>query len=163
MVELKKITEENFEECIGLRILDSQSDYIASNSYSLSEAYALTNHPLYIPMPYAIYNRDIMVGFTLVVYQPIDVNDPDDDEDIYYLSRIMIDQKYQGLGYGKQALKEIVALVKSLPHGRASALILSCSSVNQPAYSMYLSAELHETGLKDSDGDNLLKLKLRDN
>ena len=29
----------------------------------------LTNHGLYVPMPYAIYHNDALIGFTLVVYQ----------------------------------------------------------------------------------------------
>ncbi|NLA71131.1 MAG: hypothetical protein GX850_01665 [Clostridiaceae bacterium] len=34
-------------------------------------------------------------------YQPADPDDPE-DEDIYYLSRMMIEKKYQNQGYGKQ-------------------------------------------------------------
>lgn len=79
MIKLEIITEDNFEECVGLKVLDSQSGYLASNAYSLSEAYALTNHSLNIPMPFAIYNKETMVGFALVVYQPRDINDPDND------------------------------------------------------------------------------------
>ncbi|MEC6748592.1 GNAT family N-acetyltransferase [Marinilactibacillus sp. XAAS-LB27] len=161
MIELEIITEDNFEECIGLKVLDSQIGYLASNAYSLSETYALTNHPLNIPMPFAIYNKETMVGFALVVYQPRDINDPDDDEDIYYLSRIMIDNKYQGFGYGKQALYQIIELVNSRPHGPATTLILSSSPENNPAYSLYLSAGFRKMGIKDVDEDEIIKLKLR--
>lgn len=66
-------------------------------------------------MPFAIYNKETMVGFTLIVYQPIDVNDSDNDEDIYFLARLMIDQKHQGLGYGKQTLLQIIELVNLTP------------------------------------------------
>ncbi|WP_208559270.1 GNAT family N-acetyltransferase [Marinilactibacillus kalidii] len=160
MIQLNEITEDNFEECIGLKVLESQDDYIASNAYSLSEAYALTKHPLYTPMPYAVYHENTMVGFSLIVHQPIDINDPDDDEDIYYMSRLMIDRKYQGLSYGKQALKKLIELVKNRPHGPTTALILSSTPENQVAYRLYLSAGFQEMGIRDVDGDELLKVRL---
>lgn len=40
MIKLESITVDNFEECLRLRVNDSQSKYIASNAYSLAEAYA---------------------------------------------------------------------------------------------------------------------------
>lgn len=160
MITLEKITEDNFEECISLTLFEQQRTFIASNAYSLCEAYALTNHELYIPMPYAIYYEDIMVGFIMVVYQPIDLNDPDDDENVYYLSRIMIDKKYQGLGYGKVALKKVIEIIKTFPHGSATAIVLSSDPNNQLAYSLFQSFGFREMGITDSDGDNYLRLDL---
>jgi diamine N-acetyltransferase len=55
MVELKTINENNFDACIDLRLTDEQSDYIASNLFSLAEAFAVTNSGISVPMPYAIY------------------------------------------------------------------------------------------------------------
>ncbi|WP_407144408.1 hypothetical protein [Marinilactibacillus psychrotolerans] len=91
-----------------------------------------------------------MVGFGLVVYRPIDVNDPDDDMDIYYLFRILTNLKYQGPSYGKQGLNQIIDLIKSLPHSPASTVILKLS-----LKSTYLSA-----GFKTSNEDKFLKLYL---
>jgi diamine N-acetyltransferase len=106
MVSLEPITVDNVEECLRLTLMEPQREFIASNAYSLCEAYALTNHELYTPMPFAIYHEDRMVGFVMAIYQPQDANDPEDDEDVYYLARIMIDQAYQGRGYGKAALQQ---------------------------------------------------------
>lgn len=160
MIKLESITVDNFEECLRLRVNDSQSKYIASNAYSLAEAYALTNHKLYKSITYAIYNDNVMIGFIFVIYQPIDKDDLSDDEDVYYLARIMIDYKYQGKGYGKKALDELIKLLKTKLYGDAKTIVLSSNPNNQPAYSLFLSLGFKEMGINDDDGDNLLRLEL---
>jgi len=160
MVTLERITADNFEECISLTLTERQRDFIASNAYSLCEAYALTNHELYTPMPYVIYHGDRMVGFTMAIYQPKDYNDPEDDEDVYYLARIMIDQQYQGRGYGKAALQKMIDLIKTFPHGPATCVVLSSNPENEPAYSLFKSFGFREMGMMDAGGDNYLRLDL---
>lgn len=160
MITLEKITEDNFEECLSLSVTEKQKEFIASNAYSLCEAYALTNHKFYIPLPLAIYDNHKMVGFTFIVYQPIDKDNPLDDEDVYYLARIMIDKKYQGNGYGKLALKKIIEYIKTFPCGKAKAIILSSNPNNERAYSLFKSIGFKEMGMTDDDGDNLLRLDL---
>jgi diamine N-acetyltransferase len=160
VLTLRKIAPDNFEECISLTVSEQQKAYIASNAYSLSEAYALTEHPLYVPMPYAIYHEETMIGFAFLIYQPIDENDPDDDESVYYLARMMIDKRYQGRGYGKAALAKIIEAVKRFPHGEANAIVLSCNPKNEPAYSLYKSFGFVEMGIEDEDGDSLLRLEI---
>ena len=52
MVELRPITEENFEDCINLDVREEQQDFIAENMCSLAEAYvAMTSGPV-VPMPW---------------------------------------------------------------------------------------------------------------
>mgnify|MGYP000471455850 FL=1 len=160
MISLRKITEDNFEECISLAVTEQQREFIASNAYSLCEAYALTNHELYVPMPYAIYNDDTMVGFAMAVYQPMDPDDPDDDENVYYLSRIMIDKKYQGLEYGKAALREVVEMIKAFPCGEATAIVLASNPANLPAYQMFRAFGFREMGITNSEGDNYLRMDI---
>ncbi|MDI9459468.1 MAG: GNAT family N-acetyltransferase [Bacillota bacterium] len=160
MVRLEPITADNFEECISLTLTERQREFIASNAYSLCEAYALTNHQLYTPMPYAIYHEDKMVGFAMAVYQPKDDDDREDDEDVYYLARIMVDKAYQGRGLGKAALQKMIDLIKTFPHGPATCIVLSSNPQNQPAYSLFKSLGFSEMGIVDSGGDNYLRLDL---
>lgn len=160
MITFKNITVDNFEECIQLQPSTNQKRFLASNAYSLCEAYALTNHSINKPIAYAIYANESMIGFVFAIYQPIDPNDPDDLEDVYYLARIMIDEKYQGRGYGKEALKKFIELLKTYPYGPAKAVVLSCNPENKQAYSLFLSSGFKEMGIIDEDGDNLLRLEL---
>jgi len=111
MIELRKITDDNFDECIKLEPKEEQKSYIASNISSLAEAYvALTNNEF--TMPSAVYDNDIMVGFIMLSY---DVND---DENTYWVCRLMIDKQYQGKGYGKETMKKALELIKTFHTGR---------------------------------------------
>jgi len=58
MVELRKIDKENYSECINLKVSDGQKNFVASNVYSLAQAWVFyeTAYPL------AIYSNNIMVG-----------------------------------------------------------------------------------------------------
>ena len=40
----------------------------------------LKNSGMNTPITYGVYNDNIMVGFIMAVYQPIDKNDPEDFE-----------------------------------------------------------------------------------
>ncbi|WP_027631882.1 GNAT family N-acetyltransferase [Clostridium hydrogeniformans] len=143
MVELRKITYDNFNECIKLEPNEEQKNYVASNIYSIAEAYvALTNNEC-IPMPYALYNDDIMVGFIMLSYGEDDKNK---DENVYGIWRFMIDKKYQGKGYGKEAMEKALGLIKTFPHGKASTVYLSYEPENIVAKSLYASFGFEETG-----------------
>ena len=160
MIELKKITEDNFKECISLDLTVEQGEYIATNAYSLSEAYAINNDGINTAMPYAIYSDNEMVGFVMAEYQPIDENDPDDNENIYYLSRLMIDKRFQGKGYGKKGMIKMIEIMKTFPYGSAEAIILSCNRQNKVAYELYKSLGFVDTDEFDETGDSYCRLAL---
>ena len=96
-----------------------------------------------IPMPYAIYADDNMVGFILISY-----NEPDEhyDTPVYWICRLMIDQHYQGMGYGREAMKKSLELIRTFPKGKASFISLSYEPDNKAAKSLYASLGFVETG-----------------
>lgn len=94
-ITLKKITQENYEQCIELSVNENQSKFVASNIYSLVQtAYEPDLYPL------AVYQGSTMVGFILY--------DFDQELDAWSMSRFMIDKKYQGQGIGKLALEKFI-------------------------------------------------------
>lgn len=143
MVELRKITYDNFNECIKLEPNEEQKNYVASNIYSIAEAYVVLTNNECIPMPYALYNDDIMVGFIMLSYGEDDKNK---DENVYGIWRFMIDKKYQGKGYGKEAMEKALELIRTFPHGKASTVYLSYEPENIVAKSLYASFGFEETG-----------------
>lgn len=156
MIELQKITDDNFNECIKLEPKEEQKNYVASNICSIAEAYvALTNNEG-VPMPYAIYNNDIMVGFIMLLYTEAQEND---DENAYWVCRLMIDKRYQGKGYGKEAITKALELIRSFPYGKASEVFLSYEPENVVAKKFYASFGFEETG-KIEDGELVAKLVL---
>lgn len=94
-LEFRKITKENYMECIALKVDESQKHFVADNAQSLVEA--AFEDGLYT---LAIYHNRTMVGFILYDY----------DEDIpgWSLSRFMIGKQYQGKGCGKRAVLEFL-------------------------------------------------------
>lgn len=156
MVELRKITDDNFDKCVKLEPKEEQKSFVASNIRSLAEAYvSLTNNEC-IPMPYAIYDNDIMVGFIMLSYNEADENN---DKNIYWVCRLMIDKRYQGKGYGKEAVAKALELVRTFPYGKASIVLLSYEPDNVVARSLYASFGFVETG-KIEEGELVAKLAL---
>ena len=157
ILELKKITFDNFESCIALEPNENQKSFVASNVLSLAEAYvALDNHEC-IPMPYVICHDEIPVGFIMLSFNHAD---EDNAEDAYWVWRFMIDKRYQGKGYGKKAMARALELIRTFPHGKAGAVCLSYEPENEVAKSLYASFGFVETG-KIQCGEMIATLSLQ--
>ena len=158
MIELRKLDWDNWEECMGLNVTDEQKNFVASNIYSIAQSYMHQTNDDTPPFSYAIYNDDVMVGYTLYFFSAADEDNPD-DEDCYYICRLMIDQRYQGKGYGKQAMQKILEHIKTFPHGKANIVVLSYEPENTVAKKLYESFGFAETG-EVEDGELVSKLVL---
>ncbi len=156
MITLKPISSSNFETCMGLKVSPAQKKYIASNAYSLAEAYVLTQERYETPLPYGIYHQDKMIGFALAIYQPRNPEDERDDKAIYFIPRFMIDEKKQGKGYGREAFKVLMDHLSTQPVGKATELILSVDLSNKAALSLYEAAGFKPLPDEvDDDGDQI--------
>ena len=103
-VHLRAIDRSNVRDVINLSVSDAQDDFVAPNVISLAEAYAADR--VWVR---AIYDDDIPVGFLML--------SDDDVEPRYYLWRFMIDERYQGRGYGAVAMRLLHEYVRSRPSG----------------------------------------------
>ncbi|VEU80459.1 GNAT family N-acetyltransferase [Haploplasma axanthum] len=95
MIEIKEITEDNYERVIKLEVNDDQKKYVAPNVKSLADCYVYRNNN--DVFPFAIYNDEEIIGFIMFYTE--------DEEKEITIWRIMIDKEYQGMGYGKRALE----------------------------------------------------------
>lgn len=147
MVELRKVTKENFEEVIRLSVADNQVTFVASNIYSLAQAGVYRE----TAFPFAIYADDNLVGFIMMGYY--------EKESQYTLWRFMIDKKYQGRGYGKLALK--LAVNYMICNFQVKELGTGTHCENFVAQNLYKSIGFKETG--EIDGDEIgMKLLIKD-
>ena len=105
MVTLREITSSNYNECLALQVRDDQKKFVAPNVKSLAEAWVFRA----VARPFAIYNDETMVGFLMVDIDP----NLEGSNDLCFLWRFMIDAKYQGRGYGKAAMQEVIDYVKA--------------------------------------------------
>ena len=135
IIELKKLSDDNLEECFSLSVTKDQMKYIASNEDSWKTAKENEN----VARPFAIYSDGKMVGFTMFAFD----EEYDDPNDRYWLWRLMIDENMQGKGCGTAALNVIIQYFKD---NGANNIRLSTKDTNTNALSMYHKAGFRDTG-----------------
>ena len=101
MINLREITSKNLKSIIDLNVKEDQKDYVASNSVSIAQG-----HYSKSAWFKGIFNDDRPVGFVML--------DLIEEEYKCFLWRFMIDRKYQGKGFGKIALTQVIDFVRSL-------------------------------------------------
>lgn len=136
---LKKIEESNFIECFNLKLKDGQEEFVSHPIRSLAQAYVYYSQCT----PFAIYNDQTMVGYVMVIY--------DYDEETYNIWHMMIDEKYQGKGYGTRAVELCIDYIKSKPFGDSAQVILTCNKENSHAIYIYKKLGFVDTGVCDED------------
>lgn len=143
-VELREITVENWEECIALRVSEAQRGMVASNVYSLAQAKV---QPECVPL--AVYADDTMVGFVMYAL--------DRDDGNWWIYRLMIDERYQGRGYGRAALRCTIGRIRQEPV--CPRIMISLKPDNVAARALYRSEGFVETGQRIG-GEDVLCLTL---
>jgi diamine N-acetyltransferase len=124
MLKLIPIDENNYRECLRLKVTEEQLQYVSnSNALSLAKAYVYYGKAF----PYAIYKDDIMIGFILL-------RDRDDLEN-YSIEKIMIDKEYQGNGYGKSIIKNVIDGMKK--ESKYRKVCICCNVNNYKAIKIY--------------------------
>jgi diamine N-acetyltransferase len=131
MIELRKITMENFRECINLSVAEHQKGFVASNMYSLAEAKADG-----VSNPLAIYTGEEMVGFIMYCFDP--------KAGTGYIDRLMVAADHQGRGYGRAAMVEVIDRLQHTPG--CCRIRTSFEPTNIVAESLYESLGFRKTG-----------------
>ena len=133
MVELREITEDNFDEVIELRVSENQEGFVSSVAYSLAQAWVYKE----TAFPFAIYADEVPVGFVMLGYYK--------SRNQYTLWKFLIDKHYQNRGYGKEALRlAIKYLVETFG---VSEIYTGVALGNAVAKKLYNSIGFVETGV----------------
>ena len=149
---LRVITESNRLSIEGLRVAPGQESFVDGVGPSLVEAAA---HPDAKPWYRAIYSNESPVGFVMLAD---DV--PPGNTHIpwrYYLWRMLIDARFQGRGYGRAALDNVVGYVKTRPG--ADVLVTSVVSGEGSPMGFYQRYGFQLTG-QMFDHEHVLQLRL---
>jgi diamine N-acetyltransferase len=143
-VTLREVTKENVNAICNLEVKESQQGFVANNAFSLAQAH-------FEPKAWvrAIYADDTPVGFVMLKDDP--------EEQKYYVWRYMVAGEYQGLGFGKRALEQVVEYVRSRPG--AAELTLSYVPGEGSPREFYMRLGFNDTGVKHG-GENEMKLVL---
>lgn len=160
MLHLEKINHKNVWDIIDLKVFRSQRNFVAPNDISIVTAYAAQGSRC-SAFPFGIYYGEkpvgfLMIGFNeIVMYEPFkDVEPPKILENNYSIWRLMIDKKYQGKGYGREAIKLALDFIRTWPCGKAEYCSLSYEPENEAAAKLYHSMGFAENG--EMDGDELV-------
>lgn len=131
-VSLREITPANFKECIDLKVADDQATFVATNVASIAQSKIVFPKATTL----AVYAGEEMVGFVMFGF--------DDEENHYYLGRLMIDEKFQGRGYGKAATLAVIEELRKLDDCKE--VFLSFVPENTNAERLYKSVGFERTG-----------------
>jgi len=144
-IELMPVTRDNWENAISLEVCQYQARFVASNVYSLAESKIF---PECVPM--AVYADGQMVGFMMYAL--------DQEDQKYWICRLMIDYNFQGKGLGRLALKAAIEYLSNLDG--CDEIRLSIQPDNAIAEKLYLSVGFKHTGdIVDDEYVMALKIK----
>lgn len=145
-IALHPITPDNWRDAIALKVRDDQRGFVECNVESLAEAKV---YPECVPL--AIYAGEMMVGFLMYGLSTADGR--------YWLIRLMIDARYQGQGYGRAALKQVIAQMRQMPG--CDAIYLSYVPENAVAEGLYAAFGFKPTG-EYIEGEKVACLDLKE-
>ena len=149
-LRIEPITEQNRTEAESLHIASAQTGFIESVVDCLKEA-----DKKKCWRPVGIYAGNTMVGFAMYgvfwMYFPFGR---------VWLDRLMIDERYQGRGYGKTALRKLLNRLQN--EYKRNKIYLSVYKENRVAIQMYEKAGFRFTRGKDIHGELVMSVKLSD-
>src|SRR5574344_2084388 len=148
MIELVKITPTNVWKVVKLTVNDSQSDFVATNTESILEAYANISVGN-VALPFAVYDNDALIGFIMFGYGSLGSEEDDAvkvSANNYCVWRIMIDKNYQGKGYGNKVMQKALEYLHTFPCGKAKYCWLSYEKENIAAAKLYKKFGFTENG-----------------
>ncbi|MCG7385618.1 GNAT family N-acetyltransferase [Paenibacillus sp. ACRRY] len=100
-ISLKPVTADNWYSCTQLEVAAHQKQvFPAPVVYWIAESKFVTDF-----QPMAIYFGATIIGFLVYCTIP-------DHEGNYWIPALMIDGQYQGKGYAKESMKQLITLMR---------------------------------------------------
>ncbi|SHI89479.1 GNAT family N-acetyltransferase [Lutispora thermophila] len=145
-ISLKEITADNWYECTKLSVTEEQKNifpvpvvyWMAMSKYEYNNQLEL----------FAVYHKDLIVGVVAYGIDP-DISAP-------WITTVMIDQKYQGKGYGREAVKYLVDLI--IKRHSCKKIIIGHRPDNHVAAKLYESLGFQKIELKEDEIIRCLQL-----
>jgi diamine N-acetyltransferase len=138
-LEFRPVTQENWQSLIKLKVRDGQQDFVSSNVYSIAESqFGFEEEGHWDLFAYGLYVNGEPVGFAMTGLN------------IHHsrfqglILRLMVDERYQGRGYGREAMKVMTGMF--LDDERVKAVCISYAPENEAARKLYASLGFVETG-----------------
>lgn len=136
-ISLQQIGEDNFLDAFHLKLRTEQERFVSHPIRSLAQAYVYRQQCT----PFGIYAGNSMVGYVMVIY--------DYDIPEYDIWHMMIDEAWQGQGYGKAALEQVLDYIRTKPFGDSDRVALTCSRDTTASLKLYQGLGFCLTGSED--------------
>ena len=136
-MELRAITEQNYQKILDLSTGAGQEELVARNVRSLAQAWVLRDRA----RPYALYEGEEPVGFIMFDWRP--------EKKWVEIWRLMIDHRYQGKGYGRAAVQKALEFLRE--SGLFDKVQINYVEENQGAKHLYRSMGFQETGAMEGN------------
>jgi diamine N-acetyltransferase len=143
MIKLVTVNPDNWR--LGLKVSETQKSFVSDSMKLLARAYAYRNSR---SNAFVIYNDTTPVGMALY-YDCEEIN-------AYDFSQLFIDERYQGNGFGIEAARKILELMKS--DGKYDKVVLCYIDGNEAAKNMYEKLGFRLTG--ECDGNEIVMEKV---
>ncbi len=143
-VVLREITGDTVRDVCKLSVREDQRGFVASNALSIAQAY-FCEHAWFR----AVYADETLVGFIMF--------HDESEKAEYFVWRLMVDARWQGLGFGRRAMELLIEHVRTRPN--ATELLTSVVAADGSALGFYQKLGFALTG-EQEDGEALLKLVL---
>lgn len=151
-VTLEEIGDGNRAAVLAVRLAPGQEQFVSSVRESLAEA---EQYPQARPWYRAVVADGTLAGFVMVSWDaepaPPEIIGP------WFLWKLLIDERYQGRGYGAEVVRQIVELVRA--EGAAELLTSYVPLPGGPA-GFYERLGFVPTGDVDENGEVIMRLTL---
>jgi diamine N-acetyltransferase len=128
------VDKENWLACVALKVAESQKEFLPSNLSSIAGAQFYPES-----RSRAIYSDDDLVGYALYGI--------DETTGLWKIFRLMIDEKFQGKGYGKAAMK---VMLEDIRGEKAEVVLVRYNLENEVARKLYESFGFKELGRNET-------------
>ena len=153
LLELRPVTAANWNSLIKLKVREDQKNFVASNLYSIAEAqFGFEEEGHWSLSPFGLYLEDEPVGFAMTGLNYHHSNFQG------LILRLMVDEKYQGRGYGRAAMESMLGTFRT--DECVNVVCITYEPENDPARKLYASLGFEETGeLMENEVVALLRLR----
>ena len=129
-IELEELHRFNWENVLKIELTEEQMEFVPPVLYSIAQSRFEKNSKLY-----AIKYNDRTIGFLMLLINP----------PVCWISRIIIDKKYQNLGIGTKIIKQIVEEYSG--RRRFSLLKTTVKSENKQAQKFFYNLGFEPVGI----------------
>jgi diamine N-acetyltransferase len=151
-VTLREVTDENRRAVLALRVAPAQERFVGTVAGALEDARDI---PEGKPWYRAIFVNEQPVGFLMLSWnvtpEPPRIIGP------WFLWKLLIDERHQHRGYGREAVRRVAEIVRAKGAGE---LLTSCIPGNEGPELFYRRLGFAPTGDLDENGEIILTLKL---